>query len=84
MRQIEREGLPALIDGYTRNAAFQFGRADQLGSIEMGKSADLVVLHRNLFEVGRSEIHKVRPVAVVMDGQLVHGALHQNSEWSAD
>jgi len=76
----ERLRLDSLIDGYTRNAAFQFGRADQLGSIEVGKRADLVVLDRNLFEIDRYEIHEVHPVAVVMDGQIVHGALHQESD----
>jgi predicted amidohydrolase YtcJ len=60
--------IPGLIDGYTRNAAFRFGRAD------------LVVLDRNLFEVDRYEIHEARPVAVVMDGQFVHGALQKNPE----
>ena len=72
----ERLRLDSLIDGYTRNAAFQLDRSDQLGSIEAGKRADLVVLDRNLFEVDRYEIHKVRPVAVVMDGRMVHGGLH--------
>ena len=71
----ERLRLDSLIDGYTRNAAFQLGLSDQLGSIEAGKRADLVVLDRNLFEVDRYEIHKVRPVAVVMDGKMVHGGL---------
>jgi predicted amidohydrolase YtcJ len=71
----ERLRLDVLIDGYTRNAAFQLGRSDQLGSIEVGKRADLVVLDRNLFEVDRYDIHKVRPVAVVMDGRFVHGEL---------
>jgi predicted amidohydrolase YtcJ len=73
----ERLGLDALIDGYTRNAAFQLGRSDQLGSIEVGKRADLVVLDQNLFEIDRYDIHKVRPVAVWLDGELVHGALPQ-------
>jgi hypothetical protein len=69
----ERLRLDSLVDGYTRNAAFQLRRSDQLGSIEVGKRADLVVLDRNLFEVDRYDIHKVRPIAVVMDGRLVHG-----------
>jgi predicted amidohydrolase YtcJ len=73
----ERLGLDSLVDGYTRNAAFQLGRSDQLGSIEAGKRADLVVLDRNLFEIDRYEIHKSRPVAVLMDGEIVHGKLHQ-------
>jgi predicted amidohydrolase YtcJ len=71
----ERLSLDALVDGYTRNAASQLGRLDQLGSIEVGKRADLVVLNRNLFEVGRYDIHKIRPAAVLMDGKLVHGKL---------
>jgi predicted amidohydrolase YtcJ len=69
----ERLRLDSLVDGYTRNAAFQLRRSDQLGSVEAGKRADLVVLDRNLFEVDRYDIHKVRPIAVVMDGRLVHG-----------
>ena len=71
----ERLRLDSLVDGYTRNAALQLGRPDQLGSIEVGKRADLVVLDRNLFEVDRYDIHKVRPIAVVMDGRFVHGEL---------
>jgi predicted amidohydrolase YtcJ len=71
----ERLRLDSLVSGYTGNAAFQLGRSDELGSIEVGKRADLVVLDRNLFEVDRYDIHKLRPVAVVMDGRFVHGVL---------
>ena len=71
----ERLRIDSLIDGYTRNAAFQLGRSDQLGSIEVGKRADLVVLDRDLFEVDRYDIHEVRPVAVVMEGKIVQGEL---------
>ena len=73
----ERLRLDSLVDGYTRNAAFQLRRADQLGSIEVGKRADLVVLDRNLFESDRYDIHKVRPVSVWLDGKQVHGELPQ-------
>jgi hypothetical protein len=73
----ERLRLDSLVDGYTRNAAFQLRRADQLGSIEVGKRADLIVLDRNLFEVDRYDIHKVRPVSVWLDGKQVHGELPQ-------
>jgi predicted amidohydrolase YtcJ len=71
----ERLSLQALVDGYTRNAAFQLRRLEQLGTIEVGKRADLVVLDRNLFEVDRYEIHEIRPEAVWMDGKRVGGAL---------
>ena len=75
----DRIALDDLVDGYTRHGAFQLGRADQLGSLEVGKRADLVVLDRNLFEVDRYDIHNTRPTAVVMDGVLVHGSLNDIS-----
>ena len=71
----ERIRLDSLIDGYTINGAYQLGRSHELGSIEVGKQADLVILNQDLFEVNRYDVHKTRPVAVIMDGELVHGAL---------
>jgi hypothetical protein len=49
---------------------------DQIGSIEAGKLADLVVLDENLFDLDRHEIHKIKPAAVMMEGEVVHGNLH--------
>jgi hypothetical protein len=71
----ERLRLDVLLDGYTRNAAFQLGRSDEIGSIRVGRRADLVVLDQNLFEVDRYMIHKTKPIAVIMNGQIVHGEL---------
>ncbi|MCP4044932.1 MAG: amidohydrolase [Gammaproteobacteria bacterium] len=71
----ERLRLDSLVDGYTIHAAYQLGRSEHIGSIEVGKQADLVILDRNLFEVNRYDVHKTKPTAVVMDGQLVHGQL---------
>lgn len=64
---------------YLRKPLQSFGRADQLGSIEVGKRADLVVPARNLFEVDRDDIHNTHP-AVVIDGVLVHGSLSRNPQ----
>ena len=51
------------------------GRSQELGSIEVSKQADLVILNQNLFNVNRYDVHKSKPVAVIMDGELVHGEL---------
>jgi predicted amidohydrolase YtcJ len=61
--------------GYTINGARQLGRAHELGSIEVGKQADLVIMNQNLFDVNRYDVHKTKPEAVIMDGELVHGSL---------
>ena len=58
----------------------QLRMEEQLGSIEVGKLADLVVLDRNLFEIDRYEIHEVRPEAVIMEGEIIRGSLDGGAE----
>ena len=61
--------------GYTRDAAYQLGLQEKLGSIEVGKTADLVVLDRDLFQVAAQQIKSVLPEAVIMEGAIVSGSL---------
>jgi len=67
--------IEQLIAGYTLNAAYQLRMESQIGSIETGKMADLVVLDQNLFDLDSNEIWKVKPAAVLMEGEIVQGAL---------
>jgi predicted amidohydrolase YtcJ len=71
----EKLDLKLMVRGYTINGAHQFRLENQIGSIEVGKLADLVVLDDNLFEMDRYEIHKIKPSAVMMEGELIHGEL---------
>jgi predicted amidohydrolase YtcJ len=71
----ERLGLEDLVRGYTLNGAYQLRRDKDLGSIEVGKSADLVVLDEDLFGVGAHDVHGVSPEAVLLEGRLVFGVL---------
>ena len=71
----ERLDLEDLVKGYTLSGAYQLRMDEQLGSIEVGKLADLVVLDRNLFEIDRYEIHEVRPEAVILEGEIIRGSL---------
>ena len=65
--------LDQMIKGYTISGAYPFRMEDQIGSIEAGKIADLVVLDENLFDMSRYEIHKIKPVAVMFEGDFIHG-----------
>ena len=76
----ERLDLEDLIKGYTLSGAYQLRMEGQLGSIVVGKLADLVVLDRNLFEIDRYEIHEVRPEAVIMEGEIIRGSLDGGAE----
>jgi predicted amidohydrolase YtcJ len=71
----EKLDLELMIRGYTINGAHQFRLEDDIGSIEVGKIADLVVLDDNLFDIDRYKIWKVKPSAVVMEGKLIQGSL---------
>ncbi|MFK8021330.1 MAG: amidohydrolase [Pseudomonadales bacterium] len=71
----ERLQRKDLVNGYTTNAAYQLGREDEIGLIGVGKQADLIVLDQNIFEVDRYEIHKTKPLAVMVGGDVVSGSL---------
>jgi predicted amidohydrolase YtcJ len=71
----EKLDLELMVRGYTLNGAHQFRLEDDIGSIEVGKSADLVVLDDNLFTMDRDAIHTIKPSAVMMEGELIQGQL---------
>jgi predicted amidohydrolase YtcJ len=70
-----RLSLEDLLHGYTLYGAIQLRLTEQIGSIEVGKSANLVVLDADLFDVPDDKIHDVEPVAVLFEGRVVHGSL---------
>jgi predicted amidohydrolase YtcJ len=57
--------------GHTRNNAQMFRKGDQLGSIEHGKLADLVMLDRDYLSVPIDDIRRLRPVLTMVGGQVV-------------
>jgi predicted amidohydrolase YtcJ len=71
----ERLELEDLVRGYTINGAAQLGMADEIGSIEVGKLANLVILDRDLFETLPNSIGAIRPTVVFIEGELISGSL---------
>jgi predicted amidohydrolase YtcJ len=70
MRQpIDRED--ALI-AYTRKNAYFIFQEDNLGSIQAGKLADLVVLDRDYLTVPADQIKDIKPVMTVVGGRIVY------------
>ncbi len=58
----------------TIGAAYQLKMETQVGSIEVGKFADLIVLEKNLFNVPASSIASTKIVMSVMDGNITQTA----------
>jgi len=71
-RESERLDIESLIRGYTIDAAYQLHMEDEIGSLEVGKKADLVVLDRNLFETDAYEIHETEVLMTILDGEIVY------------
>ncbi len=68
----EKISLSEALIHYTKSSAYGNFRENELGTIEAGKKADLVVLDRNLFEVDPEEILEAKTVMTVMDGDIVY------------
>ena len=68
-QQITRQEVLSL---YTRQNGWFLREEDQLGSIEEGKLADLVVLNSDYFAVSNDDLKKIRSVLTVVGGDVVY------------
>jgi len=70
------EGARLTIDqalrAHTINAAHGMGMANDIGSLEVGKKADLVVLNENLLDIDPNDISEVEVLYTMMGGQLTY------------
>jgi hypothetical protein len=64
--------LLAVIKMHTINSAYQLRREDDIGSIEVGKQADLIVLSQNPFRVPVERISETRVLLAMLGGAIVH------------
>ena len=70
----ERVSLHTMLAAYTRNAAFVMHQDDEVGTLEPGKLADLVVLEQDLFDVPARDIGEVQVAMTVLEGEIVYNA----------
>jgi len=63
--------LATVVDIYTTNPARAMGLGDLTGSIETGKSADLIVIDRNLFETPSEDLADTKVLSTYFEGKLV-------------
>ena len=63
--------LTEALVAYTAGAASAYGR-DDIGTLEEGKLADIIVVDRNLFDLTPEEIMKCRTVMTMCDGEIVY------------
>lgn len=66
--------LPVAIKAMTLDSAYLMNVEDEVGSIEVGKLADMIVLDRNLFDLPANEISESKVLLTMLAGELVFDA----------
>ncbi|MGG0409172.1 amidohydrolase [Peribacillus simplex] len=64
--------LAEALQAYTYGSAYGCFREHELGTIEEGKLADLVVLDRNLFDIPENEVLETKVELTINDGKVVY------------
>lgn len=64
--------LEQTLKAYTIDAASTYDRENELGTLEAGKLADVIVIDRDLFSVAPEEILKRRVEMTMMDGKIIY------------
>ena len=60
------------LSNYTRGSAYCSFRENEIGTIEEGTLADIVVLDRNILETDYDEIRETKVRLTIMDGEVVY------------
>lgn len=64
----------AVLRAITMNAAYTLRQETQIGSLEVGKLADFIVLDRNVFDIPAEDIARVQVLQTVVGGKTVYRA----------
>ena len=68
----ERLDIKNAIRGYTINAAYSIFEEDNIGTLEVGKSADLIVIDQNLLSIDPLKISDTKILRTYLNGKLVY------------
>ncbi|EKQ57472.1 MULTISPECIES: amidohydrolase family protein [unclassified Clostridium] len=64
-----------LLKAWTIGGQYNCGFEDKLGTLEVGKLADIAVLNRNIFETPVEEMKDVEICLTIVDGKIVYNKL---------
>src|SRR5699024_6679223 len=73
----EKIALSEALRAYTSGPAYSTFREQELGTLEAGKLADIVVLDRNLFEIPTEDILDTNVKLTICDGEITYDSEYE-------
>ncbi len=68
----ERITLDQALKASTLDSAYVLGLEDKVGSLKVGKAADIVILDKDLHKIASSEISTTKVDLTMMNGEITH------------
>jgi len=68
----QKISLAQAIKAYTQGSAYAYDRENDLGTLEKGKLADIIVVNKNLFDLETEEIRNCQVDMAIADGKVVY------------
>ncbi|AZQ63789.1 amidohydrolase [Flammeovirga pectinis] len=60
------------VKAFTTSAAYQLNLANDLGSIEVGKKADLILINQDIFSIDETKIKATKVTTTIFNGKVVY------------
>lgn len=71
----ERVSVGQAVEAYTINGAYQLFRENEIGSLEAGKYADMIVLDQDIVNIDPLKIDGTQVIANIIGGKVTSGSL---------
>lgn len=71
-RSPQEISLENAIKAYTINAAYVMRQEDKVGSLEVGKAADFIILNQNIFDSSANQIGQTKVTQTYFKGELIY------------
>ena len=72
LNKAERATVKDLVRSFTINGAYQIFREKEIGSLEIGKYADFIIIDRDIFNINPIDIENTKVLQTFFNGKLVY------------
>ncbi|MEE9373014.1 MAG: amidohydrolase family protein [Saprospiraceae bacterium] len=76
--------LKEAIEAYTINASYVMRQEDKVGTLEVGKEADFIVLDQNIFEINTDQIAETAVLMTFLQGEQIYPIMAGNMGETTD